>query len=111
MIPVAGKLFADVLDTAAGSALLLKNTMGVAGMAAVLAITALPLLRIFIQSFLLKLVSALAEPLGDERAGPMLEEIGNALMLIFTVLGAMAIMTILTLSAILMASNTAVMIR
>ena len=32
-------------------------------------------------------------------------------MLIFTVLGAMAIMTILTLSAILMASNTAVMIR
>ena len=108
MIPVAGKLFADVLDTAAGSALLLKNTMGVAGMAAVLAITALPLLRIFIQSFLLKLVSALAEPLGDERAGPMLEEIGNALMLIFTVLGAMAIMTILTLSAILMASNTAV---
>ena len=111
MIPVAGKLFADVLDTAAGSALLLKNTMGVAGMAAVLAITALPLLRIFIQSFLLKLVSALAEPLGDERAGPMLEEIGNALMLICTVLGAMAIMTILTLSAILMASNTAVMIR
>ena len=111
LIPVAGKLFADVLDTAAGSALLLKNTMGVAGMIAVLALTLLPLLRIFIQAFLLRLVGAVVEPLGDKQAGPLLEELGNVLMLIFTVLGAITIMTILSLSAILLASNTAVMFR
>ncbi|MEA4891813.1 MAG: stage III sporulation protein AE [Peptococcaceae bacterium] len=111
LIPVAGKVFADVLDTAAGSAVLLKNTMGAAGMVGVLALTGLPLLRIFIQAFLLKLVGALVEPLGDQRTGPLLEELGNVLMLIFTVLGAMAIMTVLTLSAIMVAGNTAVMLR
>ncbi len=111
LIPVAGKLFADVLDTAAGAALILKNSIGLIGMIAIVAILIIPLIGIFLQAMLLKLVGAVVEPLGDSRTSGILDELGNVMMLIFTVLGAIGIMVILTLSAILLAGNAAVMMR
>lgn len=111
LVPVAGKLFADVLDTAAGAALILKNSIGLIGMIAIVAILIIPLVGIFLQAMLLKLVGAIVEPLGDSRTSGILDELGNVMMLIFTVLGAIGIMVILTLSAILLAGNTAIMMR
>ncbi len=111
LVPVAGKLFADVLDTAAGAALILKNSIGLIGMIAIVALLIIPLVGIFLQAMLLKLVGAVVEPLGDSRTSGILDELGNVMMLIFTVLGAIGIMVILTLSAILLAGNTAIMMR
>jgi stage III sporulation protein AE len=111
LVPVAGKLFADVLDTAAGAVLILKNSIGLIGMVSIVAIMLIPLTGIFLQAMLFKLAGAVVEPLGDSRTSGILDELGNVMMLLFTVLGAIGIMVLLTLSAVLLAGNTAVMLR
>ena len=111
LIPVAGKIFADVLDTAAGASMLLKSSLGAIGLLVIIIIIGLPLLQILLQAMVLRLTGAILEPLGDQKTSAILAELSGVLMLIFTVLGAIGIMVIMTLAALLLAGNSALMLR
>lgn len=111
VIPVAGKLFADVLDSAAGASLLLKSSLGAIGLLVIMVTLGLPLMQIFLQAMVLRLAGAVLEPLGDSRTSSLLSELSSVLMLIFTALGAVGMMVLLAMGAMLLAGNTAIMLR
>lgn len=58
-VPVVGRMLTDAADTVISASVLLKNTLGIAGVAIVLLIAAFPAIKIFAMSFMFKLASAL----------------------------------------------------
>ena len=76
-IPVVGRSLADALDSILGTALVLKNTIGVLGVLAVLAVCAAPALQLLLQSVVFRLAGALAQPLGGDELAACLSSAGD----------------------------------
>ncbi|WP_197467943.1 stage III sporulation protein AE [Clostridium sp. Marseille-P299] len=66
-IPAIGGLLSGVTETVLGAGVLLKNSIGVAGMVAVIIICAIPLIKLVIYVFIYKLASAVIQPISDKR--------------------------------------------
>lgn len=66
-IPAIGGLLSGISETVLGAGVLLKNSIGVAGMIAVVIICAIPLIKLLIYVFIYKLASAVIQPISDKR--------------------------------------------
>ena len=66
-IPAIGGLLSGISETVLGAGVLLKNSIGVAGMIAVIIICAIPLVKLVIYVFIYKLASAVIQPISDKR--------------------------------------------
>lgn len=64
MVPVVGGMISDASETLLASAAILKNSVGIFGMLAVLAICLLPFLRVGIHYLLMKLTAAVSGTVG-----------------------------------------------
>lgn len=84
-IPVVGRTLADTLDTVIGTALLLKNLIGVFGLVVLLLICIVPAVKILLLSLLLRLTAALVEPLGDSALAKAMNSMGGVVLLFFGV--------------------------
>jgi len=84
-IPVIGRTLADTLDTVIGTALLLKNLIGVFGLVVLLLICIVPAVKILLLSLLLRLTAALVEPLGDSTLAAAMNGMGGVVLLFFAV--------------------------
>lgn len=110
-VPVVGKMFADAADTVAGASLLVKNTVGLAGMVVLLLMAAFPALKIISLAVIYNLSAALLQPLGHSPVITCLAAIGKALTLVFAALATVGFMFFLAVTMILAAGNLAVMMR
>jgi stage III sporulation protein AE len=110
-LPVAGGLFADAVDTVVGTSLVFKNTLGIFGIIGVLLAAFGPLAGMLAQALLFRLGGALIQPFGDRLAGNVLDEMADAMMLIFTATAASAVMFFLALALMLLAANATIMLR
>ena len=84
-IPVIGRTLADTLDTVIGTALLLKNLIGVFGLVVLLLICIVPAVKILLLSLLLRVTAALVEPLGDSTLAAAMNSMGGVVQLFFAV--------------------------
>lgn len=67
MIPGVGGILSGVTETVLGAGVLLKNCVGVAGMVAVFAICAVPLIKLLIFVLIYKVLAAAIQPISDKR--------------------------------------------
>lgn len=67
MIPGVGGILSGVAETVLGAGVLLKNSVGVAGMIAIVVITAIPMIKLIIYIFIFKLLAAAIQPISDKR--------------------------------------------
>jgi stage III sporulation protein AE len=67
MIPGVGGILSGVAETVLGAGVLLKNCIGVAGMIAIVIITAVPMIKLVIYVFIFKLLAAAIQPISDKR--------------------------------------------
>ncbi len=67
MIPGVGSILSGVTETVLGAGVLLKNCVGVAGMIAVFAICAVPLIKLLIFVLIYKVLAAAIQPISDKR--------------------------------------------
>lgn len=79
MIPVVGSILSDASETLLSSAALMKNSVGVLGMLAVLALCLVPLLRVGIQYLLLKVTSAVGGTVGLPSHVKLIKEYSKAM--------------------------------
>ena len=110
-IPVVGRMFTDAADTVIGASLLLKNTVGIAGVVMLLIMTAFPALKILLIALVYKFAAAILQPLG---AGPIikcLEVIGKNIIYVFAALAIVSLMFFLTVTVIVAAGNVTMMVR
>ncbi|WP_027417578.1 stage III sporulation protein AE [Aneurinibacillus terranovensis] len=110
-IPVVGRMFADAADTVVGASLLVKNTVGVAGVVLLLLIAAFPALKILTLAFIYNVASAIMQPLGNSPIISCLSIIGKNLIFVFAALATVSLMFFLAITIIISAANVSVMVR
>lgn len=110
-VPVVGGMFADTMDTLAGSSLIVKNALGVTGLAALLLLSAGPLLQTAAGCMLYKLAAGLLEPLAPDRLSDCLSDFSSVLSLLSAVQLSVGAMFFLLVAQMLAAGNMIVMLR
>jgi stage III sporulation protein AE len=110
-IPVVGRMFTDAADTVIGASLLLKNTVGIAGVVILLIMTAFPALKILLIAMVYKVAAAILQPLGAGQMIKCLEIISKNIIFVFAALAIVSLMFFLTVTVIVAAGNITMMVR
>jgi stage III sporulation protein AE len=96
-VPVVGGILADASESILAAAGILRGTVGVFGMIVVLGICLVPFLQLAIHYLLYKLTAALAATIGEGRVCGLIEELGTAFGLILGMMGACALLLLVSL--------------
>ncbi|GKU81144.1 stage III sporulation protein AE [Niallia sp. NCCP-28] len=110
-IPVIGRMFTDAADTVINASLLLKNSVGIAGVAILLFIVAFPALKILMISFIYKFAAAVLQPLGGGPVITCLDIISKSILYVFAALAVVSLMFFLTITVIIAAGNLTMMVK
>ncbi|MEH6940355.1 stage III sporulation protein AE [Bacillus sp. JJ722] len=110
-VPVVGRMFTDAADTVISASVLLKNTVGIAGVVILLLITIFPALKILVIAFIYKLTAAVLQPLGGGTVIQCLDIISKSMMYIFAALSIVSVMFFLSITIIIAAGNVTLMVR
>lgn len=98
-VPVVGGIISEVSETVLAGAGMLKNTIGVFGMLAVLAACVYPFLQLGIQYLLYKLTAFLASAVGAPGLCKLIDGLGGAFGLVLGMTGACALLLLVSILA------------
>jgi len=110
-IPVVGKMFADATDTVISASLLVKNSIGLAGVIIILFLCAFPAIKILTLALIYQVAAAVMQPLGDTPIVTCLQTIGKSMIYAFAAMAVVGLMFFLAITILLMAGNVTVMMR
>jgi stage III sporulation protein AE len=110
-IPVIGRMFTDATDTVVSASVLLKNTVGIAGVGILLIIVAFPAIKILMIAFIYKFAAAILQPLGGGPIIACLDIISKSVIYVFAALAIVSLMFFLCITVIVAAGNLTMMIR
>lgn len=110
-VPVVGRVFTDAADTVMGASILLKNTVGIVGLAILLLICAFPAIKVLTLALIFNLAAAVLQPLGGGAIINSLSIIGKAVIFIFAALATVCLMFFLAITIMVAAGNLSLMMR
>lgn len=110
-VPVVGRVFTDAADTVMGASILLKNTVGIAGLAILLLISAFPAIKVLALAFIFNIAAAVLQPLGGGAIINSLSIIGKAVIFVFAALATVCLMFFLAVTIMVAAGNLSLMMR
>lgn len=99
-IPGIGNLFGSVTDTVLGSAVLLKNAVGVCGMIAVLMLCLAPVCRLAFCTLIYKAMAALVQPVGDKRLNECVAAVAEGVGLLLKIMVSSSMLFFLTIAIV-----------
>ncbi|MBO5167324.1 MAG: stage III sporulation protein AE [Lachnospiraceae bacterium] len=97
-IPGVGNAADGVVDIMLGSAVLIKNSIGIVLLLLLLAFAAAPLLKILVVAFLLKAAAAFLGMVSDKRITTCTDRVGNGGQLLFKTVGTSVLLFLITIS-------------
>lgn len=104
-IPILGGYLADGFDLILASSVLIKNSVGVAGLLLLICTILLPILQILGVCFGLKLVAAVVEPVTDSRITSFLTGIAKSIKMLVVAILAVAFMYFICVMLLIFTSN------
>lgn len=104
-IPGVGNMADGVVELVIGSAVLIKNSIGVVLLALLLLLCAAPLARIFMIAGLIKLAAAILGMISDKRITNCTNKVGEAGMLLFKTTGTAMVLFMITIAVAAYATN------
>lgn len=111
VIPVVGKVLGDSVDTVLGCAGILKNACGVLGVIIIIAICAMPIIKLSILTAVYKLAGAAVEPIADEKIVKLLEQMGDTFKILLAILFSVSTLLIIGITIVIKISNSSMMYR
>ena len=99
VVPVVGGIIAEATETVLAGAGMLKNTIGVFGMLAILAACAYPFLQLGVQYSLYKLSAFLAAAIGAPGLCKLIDGLGGAFGLVLGMTGSCALLLFISVLA------------
>lgn len=99
-IPGIGNLFGGVTDTVLGSAVLLKNAVGVCGMIAVLMLCLAPVCRLAFCTLIYKAMAAFVQPIGDKRLNECVAAVAEGAGLLLKIMVSGSLLFFLTIAIV-----------
>jgi len=100
-VPVVGKMVAGTSDTLAAGAMLIRNSVGVFGLGAVLALCAAPFLAIGLRYLLFKAAAAVVSLISGERIGALVEGIGSVYGMLLGLVGTGAVFMFISILSLI----------
>ncbi|MFS0863390.1 stage III sporulation protein AE [Fredinandcohnia sp. 179-A 10B2 NHS] len=110
-VPVIGRMFTDATDTVISASVILKNTVGILGVAILLLIAAFPAIKVLSLAIIYKMAAALLQPLGGGPVIACLDIISKSVVYIFAALAIVSLMFFLSITVIIAAGNLTLMVR
>lgn len=104
-IPVLGGYLSDGFDLMLASVVLIKNSVGLVAVLAILALVLMPIIKIIILSLGLKLAAGLVEPFADSRFSGLLEDTSKNLSILLTCIIGVAFMFLIVIMMIIFTCN------
>ncbi len=104
-IPGIGDAADGVVELMLGSAVLIKNSIGVVMLIILLVIAVAPLLKILLMSFLLKAAAAFLGMVSDKRLTVCTDKVGNGGQLLFKTVGTSVLLFLVTISIAVHTTN------
>lgn len=105
-IPGVGDAIGGVTEVVFGTAVLVKNGIGVTGMLICLAICLVPLVQTGIISLMYKLAAAMIQPVSDKRVTGCVECVGDGLRLLMRVIYTTGLLFLLTIALVSFVTNS-----
>lgn len=97
-IPGIGNAINGVTEVALGTAVIIRNGIGVVGIIILVCIGIRPVIRLALLAFLYKLLAAVVQPVSDKRMTGALSTIGNGYVLFLKVLLCMELLIFITIA-------------
>ncbi len=110
-VPIVGGVLSDAVDTVLGCSLILKNAIGIVGVVIVALICLVPALKILALIIVYRFTAAVIEPVSDERVVKCINDLGDSLTMVFTLVLAVALMFLISITIIIGAGNITAMFR
>ena len=104
-IPGIGNAANGVLELVLGSAVIIKNSIGVVLLLLLIILCASPLLQVFLIASLLKIAAALMGIISDSRITTVTNRVGEGGMLLFRTVGTALLLFLITISMMAAATN------
>lgn len=99
-IPGIGDALGGMAEVVLGTAVLVKNGIGVAGALICIAICIVPVIQIAVLTFLYKLSAALVQPVSDKRMVQCLANIGEGCHILLKLIFTIAVLFLLTIAIV-----------
>ena len=80
-VPVIGGYLKDGFDIITAGCIVIKNAIGLVSVVLLLLFAAIPIMKIFATTIVLKLTGAIAEPFGEKKISDMLHNVGKSMTL------------------------------
>lgn len=104
-------MFTDATDTVISASVLLKNTVGLVGVAILISIAAFPAIKVLSLALIYKLAAAILQPLGGGPIISCLDVISKSVLYIFAALAVVSLMFFLSITVIITAGNLTMMMK
>lgn len=111
VIPVVGSMMADAMEVVVGGSMLIKNALGVFGLATLLVLLAFPLLKIFALVVIYRVATALVQPLSDVRLVEALSTMAGTLTALMAAVATAALMFFVVITVIVGIGNLTAIVR
>ena len=99
-LPGVGNAIGGVADVVLGTAVLIKNGIGMAGAVIAVGICAVPLLQMLLMAFMYKLAAALVQPVSDKRITGCISSVSEGYELIVKIIFTAGILFLLTIAVV-----------
>ncbi len=106
-VPVVGGFFKDTYGMLVGSAMIIRNALGVTGVIWMVLLCGAPLISLAAAIIVFKGCSAIIEPMGNERMSAMLGDFAGIFQLLFAVLASVAAICIILIAAVIACGSAA----
>lgn len=110
-IPVIGRMFTEATDTVIGASVLLKNTIGIAGLFILICLIAFPLLKILSLALIYNIAAAILQPLGGGPVIECLSIMAKSMIYIFAALAIVSLLFFFAITVIIASGNISLMVR
>lgn len=107
-VPILGGYLSDGFDLLSASLVLVKNAVGLTGVAVVLCVVLFPLIQLVVFMLGLRLTAAITEPIGDERTSSVMGSLADNMSLLVTALTGVGFMFFILLMLIIGSCNMGV---
>lgn len=97
VVPVVGGILSDAAETVLAGAGILKNSVGVFGMLAVLGMCMVPFLQLGVHYLMYKVTAALSATVADSRVAGLIDGISGAFGLVLGMTGACAVLLLVSM--------------
>jgi len=107
-VPIMGGYLSDGMDLIMSSTLLIKNSVGLVGILMVISTVLSPLLDIIVFSLMLKLVSAILQPLGNSKTSNFLSSTSKSITMLSSAIIGIGFMYLVSIGLVMTTANVVV---